>query len=536
MIRSWRNNLRLIYLAATLCIYQCNQAALHAETARGIVFNDQNANGERDPGEPGLPDVKVSNGLDIVTTNFDGRYEIGIDDDTILFVIKPRDWQTAIDEQNLPRFYYIHKPAGSPDANYQFAGVQPTGNLPESIDFPLIASPDPEEFTMIVMGDPQPGNRQQVRFYANDVIAELIDSPALFGMSMGDIVSNDLSLFESVNEVQALVGKPWYNVIGNHDLNFDSLDDKNSDETFERIYGPTNYAFQYGQVHFIVLDNVVWLGKRDNSYLGGLSDEQLAFVKNYLDGVPREDRIVICTHIPLPEIVVDAHSKPHSSPEYRKLLEILSGHPHTMSFSAHTHFNHHHFSGAEDGYSSDAGTKHHHHNVATGSGSWFKGPRDIEGLPDTTMADGAPNGYILAMFKGNDYQLRYKAARMPPEYQMSIQAPEVIAAKDSVGTKIVVNVFNGNERSKVRMRVRGQSKWQTLPQTPGFDPAYQSYQAHNRATERYEGRVLPEAKFTRHLWSGPLGVALKPGFYVLEVEATDMFGHKDHGVRLIEVE
>ena len=87
---------------------------------------------------------------------------------------------------------------------------------------------------MIVMGDPQPATRQQVRFYANDVIAELIDSPALFGMSMGDIVHNDLSLFDPVNAVQGLVGKPWYNVLGNHDINFDSTDDENSDETFER--------------------------------------------------------------------------------------------------------------------------------------------------------------------------------------------------------------------------------------------------------------------------------------------------------------
>ncbi|TWU23764.1 calcineurin-like phosphoesterase C-terminal domain-containing protein [Bythopirellula polymerisocia] len=523
-------------LAITIFLSICSHGILRAETARGIVFNDQNANGERDSGEPGLRNIKVSNGLEIVTTDSEGNYQIDVDDDTILFVIKPRDWQTPVDEQNLLQFYYIHKPDGSPDQGYKYAGVEPTGDLPKSVDFPLVASPDPDEFTMIVMGDPQPATRQQVRFYANDVIAELIDSPALFGMSMGDIVHNDLSLFEPVNAVQGLVGKPWYNVLGNHDINFDSPDDKYSDETFERVYGPPNYAFQYGEVHFVVLDNVVWLGSKDNSYLGGLSDEQLDFVKTYVDGVPRDDLIVICTHIPLPEIVIDADSKPHSSPEYRKLLEILSDHPRTMSFSAHTHFTHQHFSGKEDGYTSDAGGEHHHHNVATGSGSWYKGPQDVQGLPDTTMADGAPNGYILATFKGHDYQLRFKGARMPAEYQMAIQAPEVIAAKDTVPTKIVVNVFNGNEKSKIRMRVRGHGGWQVLPQTPGYDQAYQTYQAHNRDTEREENRVLPEAKFTRHLWSAPLGVALEPGFYVLEVEATDMYGQKDHGVRLIEVE
>ena len=361
---------------------------------------------------------------------------------------------------------------------------------------------------------------------------------------MGDIVHDDLSLFDSVNQVQALIGKPWYNVLGNHDINYDAPDDATSDESFERVYGPPNYIFQYGPVHFIVLDNVVWqisalrsaIGQTVGSYRGGLSEEQLAFVKQYVDQVPVDERIVVCTHIPLPEIVVNNKTKPHSSPEYRKLLEILSGHPHTMSFSAHTHFNHHHFSGTEDGYAPAEGTEHHHHNVATGSGSWYKGPKDVAGLPDTTMADGAPNGYILATFGADDYRLRYKGARMAPDYQMAIQAPDLISQADAPATKVVVNLFNGNEKSKVRMRVRGQGDWQTMPQTPGFDEAYRKFQAADQATETKQNRVLPEPRFTYHLWSAPLGVNLPAGFHVLEVEATDMFGQQDHGIRLIEVE
>ena len=160
----------------------------------------------------------------------------------------------------------------------------------------------------------------------------------------------------------------------------------------------------------------------------------------------------------------------------------------------------------------------------------------MQGLPDTTMADGAPNGYILATFKGHDYQLRFKGARMPAEYQMAIQAPEVIAAKDSVPTKIVVNLFNGNEKSKVRMRVREHGKWQTLTQSPGIDHAYKTYRRRDEASAGDDHLPLPGPAFTRHLWSGPLGVALQPGFYVLEVEATDMYGQVDRGVRLFEVE
>ena len=35
-----------------------SRQSLRAETARGIVFNDQNANGVRDSGEPGLTECK----------------------------------------------------------------------------------------------------------------------------------------------------------------------------------------------------------------------------------------------------------------------------------------------------------------------------------------------------------------------------------------------------------------------------------------------------------------------------------------------
>ncbi|MER3413019.1 MAG: metallophosphoesterase, partial [Armatimonadota bacterium] len=82
--------------------------------ASGFVFEDRNRNGARDPQEPGIPGVRVSNGEQIVSTDRDGRWQLPCDDDTIFFVIKPAGWMTPTDENNLPRFFYIHKPSGSP--------------------------------------------------------------------------------------------------------------------------------------------------------------------------------------------------------------------------------------------------------------------------------------------------------------------------------------------------------------------------------------------------------------------------------------
>ena len=65
------------------------------ETARGTVYEDRNANGVRDSGEPGVAGVLVSNQRDLVETDGDGRYAIEVDSDDIVFVIKPPDYDLS---------------------------------------------------------------------------------------------------------------------------------------------------------------------------------------------------------------------------------------------------------------------------------------------------------------------------------------------------------------------------------------------------------------------------------------------------------
>ncbi|MCG8374642.1 MAG: metallophosphoesterase, partial [Balneolales bacterium] len=270
------------------------------ELAQGYVYHDLNENRTKDSNEPGIAGVFVSNGTELVQTDAEGKYSIPVDDDAIIFVIKPRDWMTPVNELNLPQFYYLHKPNGYPE-NFTFEGVAPTGPLPESIDFPLYIETGSNKFKMVVFGDPQPYSLEQVDFLAEDVITELVDAQGLeFGMTMGDIVGDDLDLFSPLNQAVSKIGIPWYNVLGNHDVNFQAPSDELSDETFERVFGPANYAFVYGDVHFIVVDNVIMnepVG--DRGYVGGLRPDQIEFVSNYLNVVPKEDLIVLTMHIPL---------------------------------------------------------------------------------------------------------------------------------------------------------------------------------------------------------------------------------------------
>jgi hypothetical protein len=222
--------------------------------AKGYVYWDENGNGLRDSVEKGLEGIRVSNGFDVVKTNADGLYSLDVSDDTILFVIKPRNWMPPLNELNLPKFYYIHKPKGSPQS--QYSGVAPTGELPASIDFPLLQQQEPDQFKVILFGDTQPRNKQEVDFMAHDIIPQIkADNVhgAAFGITLGDVVFDDLNVYGPHNEAVALLDKPWYNVLGNHDLNYDSPNDRLADETFEKTFGPAYYSFDYGPVHFVTL-------------------------------------------------------------------------------------------------------------------------------------------------------------------------------------------------------------------------------------------------------------------------------------------
>src|SRR5690606_8316469 len=98
----------------------------------------------------------------------------------------------------------------------------PTGPLPASIDFPLYPQEEPGQFRAILFGDPQPRNQQEIDFMAHDVLPELIGTDAAFGVTLGDIAFNNLEVFEPQARAIAVLGIPWYNVIGNHDVNYDA--------------------------------------------------------------------------------------------------------------------------------------------------------------------------------------------------------------------------------------------------------------------------------------------------------------------------
>lgn len=522
----------------------CIEVFAVTEEAQGTVYADGNGNGVRDPGEDGIENVLVSNGNDVVATDRHGTYSIPVTDDTIIFVIKPAGWMTPVGPNDtVPRFYYIHKPNGSPVM--QYAGVAPTGPLPASVDFPLHRQKERDTFRVICLGDTQVRNVEEVRFLAHDIIEDIDVGDAVFGMTLGDNVFNDLSVFEPLVETMNAFRIPWRYVPGNHDHNHDAPTVETTDDTFERVFGPSYYAFNYGRVHFIVLNDIGHEAGKDQ-YNGRLGERQRAFVANDLRYVNPKQLIVLLMHIP---IMTLADSK--------ELYELLRGFPHTFSLSAHTHDQQNLFVDQAAGWPQE--TAHHHLIQATACGSWWGGNFGDEGIPVTPMSDGGPNGYSIITFDGDEYAVEFRAARRSPEHQMNIWLPEGIPAAETGKASAIVNVFAGSERSRVEMQLDGTGEWTALEQFTGKDPHYletigrqsaflkiladsrgvqevtDEFKRNVRTEFRPVLRGLPEPVDTAHLWRGALPEGLKPGVHTLDVRTTDMYGHEYAGRRVFTV-
>ena len=511
----------LLIIGALLVVFSLNAQT----TVSGYVYNDANGNGKKERREKGIPEVAVSNGVEVVLTDRKGYYELPVSDDNPVFVIKPSGFKVPVNENNLPQHYFLHKPNGSPQLKYP--GVEPTGKLPKSVDFALVAGNESENFKALIFGDPQVRNKDEVKYFNKDIIAEVEGVEGVtFGLSLGDLMFNHLELFDDYIQATKKVGVPWYNVLGNHDINFDAKEDELSDETFERYFGPANYSYNYGKVHFIILDDVLYPNPgKGGRYAGGLRKDQLEFIKNDLQFVPQDYLVVLAFHIPLGAI---------RDEDRQELFYLLKDFPHTLSLSAHTHMQYQQFFSSNDGWKQE--NSHHHYNVGTTSGSWYGGRIMENGVPITTMRDGTPNGYAFITFTGNQYVVDYKAAGYPEDHRINIFAPKVVAHNQKTSAGIYANFFMGREGDQIMYRV-DDGKWSKMRYQNDYDPSYLHLLHEWDFSEKLiPGRRLPDPRPSTHLWRGGIPTNLEPGEHVIEVKTTDMFGREFFGRKTYRIE
>lgn len=480
----------------------------------GTVFHDLNENRQMDANDPGIPDVMVSNGSEIVTTDENGRYSINAEDNSIIFVIKPSGWTTHVDKNGIPLFYHIISSQGAGGEDYP--GLDPTGTPPESVDFPLYPQEEQDSFRVVVFGDTQPRNLEEVNYIAHDSVQELIGVDAAFGVTLGDLVFDDLNLFQPLNEVIGQIGIPWRHVIGNHDIDFSADTNWDARGAYYRTYGPSWYAFTKGSTHFVAIDNIRWVVEGDERrHYTGLGDRQMEFVANFLDKIPENDLVVFFTHMPW----VDS-TRWLNEEERLELFQTISSRPHTVTLAAHHHQHHHRFIDNEDGWPGEE--PHHMIVTATVCGAWWTGSPDEFSIPHSMMHDGTPSGYAYLDINGSDWSLAFKAARRPADFQMSIYSPDEVPSANTEPDTVYANIFNAMPDAEVKMRIGETGSWNTMSRNIVQDPFFVAMRERERNLENRPWRLVYENEHpSLSIWTATLPKHLEPGAYTLYIKAED---------------
>ncbi len=530
-------------------------AEAQAATVSGIVFEDRDGSGAPGPANPGLPGVLVSNGRDVAVTGADGRYSLPLPDEATIFVVKPAGFTPPLEPlTNLPRFYRHHRPQGTPAAlNHLNEGIAPTGPMPASLDFPLKRQDEPNAFDVVLIADPQPETEAEVEFIREDLIEALDGTRAKFGLTAGDVMFDDLSLYPRLNAIVGTIGLPWWTIGGNHDVNFEAPDRTYSRETFRRVYGPNYYAFFYGPTLFLMLDNVDYLGpdpakpRQSGKYEGRFDAAQLDFIRNVLARTPGDTLVVAVMHIPLGTFL---GNEPYQNTANRDaFLKLLEGRKRTVSFAGHTHTTEHHYFGKDDGFAGE--TPHHHHVLTALSGSWWSGPFDHRGVATADSRDGTPNGFHILSVDGTNYTTRFIPAKEPNGRQMRLSiesrfhgisrdadrdfrqtqllgSPVPRAALGS--STLIANVFDAGERTKTTMRIGDRAPIEMV-RTLRPDPFVEDVFSRNEATKKAWVKADPSS----HIWIARLPADLSPGAYRVEVEAVNEYGKTVTGRLALEV-
>ncbi|KAA3658898.1 MAG: hypothetical protein DWQ10_10195 [Calditrichaeota bacterium] len=314
-------------------------------------------------------------------------------------------------------------------------------------------------------------------------------------------------------------GMTAYNVHGNHDMNFHVPGDEYAAETFRRIFGPEYYSFDYGDVHFILLDDIDYKGwnKEENKrgrYTGYIHDKQLQWLQNDLQHVPEHKLVVLAKHIPIATDLSDGDYNKVTNRD--KLFAILKSRKKLLALSGHTHATEVFKFGERHGWHSE--TKFVSINPGAACGAWWSGPKDIRGVPAAMGVDGSPNGYYVFEFNGSDYSYRFKAANQQASDQIRISFPRgKIQLGDSVQQKIVVNVFAGGMDTGVDYQIDDGG---LVPMQYGkiADPFVVAYMQNNEDSIAEWIRSSPRST---HVWYADFPEDLFPGMHTIKIIATD---------------
>lgn len=387
-------------------------------TVRGVVFVDSNGNDTFDEGEQPLGGVSVSDGTAMVTSGADGRYELTVDTDRrhtdLVFIRQPSGFVVPTDEHMQPRFY------------------RELGELADdeiaSADFAVLAddSLGSDQFTFANVADPH------VNAQLADQVREInsTSQDLAFIQVSGDL-TNDASIGQFDTYLRATAGSdvPVWPAVGNHEY-FGGGGTTYADriDNYRTKVGPEWYSFDYGDRHFLVLEN------------NGQApfDEQLRWVEQDLVAAMADQaELVVLAHQPM--------NVPFGSPStYDAYGDVLEKYGAQLVLVGHEHSNH-----------------------VENDSTFVRGAKHIQTVSSSYTIDNAPRGFRYVHVHGKGFDNPFRMYGQDEDLTIVSPAPgSAVPAKGFPGVQ--VNAYDTADQVRsVQMRVDG-GEWTDLHSTGEF--------------------------------------------------------------------
>lgn len=438
-----------------------------------------------DSGSP-LQGVSVSDGVKTTTTDADGCYYINSARKYgYVMISQPRGYRVAVNRSTAQFFRFV----GSDK------------NVPEMHNF-VLEPFDAVNHKAIFFTDSHLANRSSndVQQFRNGLKKELKDAESeskrsgvpLLALCLGDSSWDEFwysMLYQPQNFKEELSGFdiPVYVIPGNHDNDPYVASDLLSELPFRKAFGPSYYSFNFGDIHYVLMDNTVFANKGgtqgtvgDLSYTCKFTSDELSWLRADLQNAPSDCRIVLGVHCHFSTrtyLENASHSEPwfgYNMPQSdltavfnyagKRPVEIVSGHTHQRYTN----------------YFSDTRREQ---NIGAVCASWWWVGKYTNGRSNLCQ-DGTPAGYMVLDAASSEISTLYKPIGKDASYQFRAydlnnclidRATYCPKVKDDYSlvteeyykgyvhgfdeprsdNKVLVNVFNWNIHYKIKITEEG---------------------------------------------------------------------------------
>ena len=370
----------------------------------------------------GIAGVVVSDGYRCWKTNTDGSYYIMANPAArTISITVPAGYQIPLGSDGRPAFFKnVTIPTGS-------------GKL-DNTDFTLFTRASASErFTIIAIADAHVANDTDLAKFQtsiNDITNTAktltgtgipVGSPAnedagdVIAIALGDQLTNNMGMADKViakfTSIKDNSGNtvPVFYVIGNHDHDSSKTTDYDCEGVFVNKFAPTNYSFDIGNAHIMVMDDIIATGTgvagQTAGCREGFTTAQVAWLMDDISKVnDSKNKIgILCVHAPLANSAGgDANTQSNIMSALKNNfnnVHVLSGHTHCLKNNLYR------------GWAAKSGRSIYEHTLQSLAGYWWSA--------DVSYNEASPSGYGVMTFDSDDIYAEYnKVTKEAASFQM----------------------------------------------------------------------------------------------------------------------